>query len=376
MHDVLSGALPAPQDEPPQRDVVDAAMDWGTRRQRRDWALSGATALAVVALGAGIATMSGGSGNEASPGGGPRPSASGSSFPNAPGSFWTPSCDTPGKTTGSLGDYCRLFKEEQSFGADFAKGSMPFIQKDLPTGFTVKATGTYVLILAGPGGTNYLFPSVESASTLDGHPLSCGTPAPPICLQTSTAGGSAVVGDASPSGGQSAGYAAVGKQDLRVDILVGTSTQGGINGLAAPTAAALLSSDQLLRITTDPKLLEYAKSQLTHLQDITRQLQSMAPPSPSGPVGSLPSGTSSPPAGNPSTGASSSWSSAPSGASSSGIPSWSSPSGVTSSESLPRTQSSSIPTQPSDSSVSSAGSWPSSAGSWPSSPPTVTTSSP
>ncbi|NUR31232.1 MAG: hypothetical protein HOV83_36215, partial [Catenulispora sp.] len=55
MRKLLAGAIPDPEDEPRQRDVVDAAMEWGDRRRRRDWMLAGVTALAVVAVGAGIA---------------------------------------------------------------------------------------------------------------------------------------------------------------------------------------------------------------------------------------------------------------------------------------------------------------------------------
>jgi hypothetical protein len=367
MRDVLSGALPAPQDEPPQRDVVDAAMDWGSRRRRRDWALSGAAALAVVAIGAGVAAMSGGSGNEASPGGGPWPSASGSSVPlPPPGSWWTSSCDTPATIAGSLADYCGLFTEEQNFRVDFAKGSVPFIQKALPPGFSVRATDTYVLILTGPQGTNYLFPSVEPASTLDGHANPCTTE--PSCVQTSTVGGVVVAGNATPSGAQSAGYIGNGLHDPRVDILVGTSAQGGMNGMAPPTAGQLLSNEQLARIAGDPGLLQYATAQLAHITDITRQLQSMAPPPSATGSFSPPPSTLSPPAGNPSTGATGSWSSPPSsGWSSSGIPSWGQPSGGGSSWSPPPTRPSSIPSQPSASGTSAVESWPSS-------PPTMTTS--
>ena len=54
-------------------------------------------------------------------------------------------------------------------------------QKD-PQGFTVKTTGAWVLILTGPNGkTNYMFPSAAPASTLGGHPLSCGVPAQTGC---------------------------------------------------------------------------------------------------------------------------------------------------------------------------------------------------
>lgn len=306
MRELLSGALPAPQDEPQQRDVIDAAMGWGTRRRRRDWALSGAAALAVLAVATGIAAMSGGSGNGASPAGGPRPSAS-ATVPGTPdGSYWTASCGSPGSPTKSPVDKCGLFTAKEKFNVDFAQGSVPFIQAALPAGFTVKSTDSWVLILTGPNGkTNYLFPSAEPASTLDGRPLSCGTPAPPGCVETSTAGGTLVV-NGGPSGQPSAGYVGVGIKDPRVDILVGTSVEGGMNGIPAPTAAeSLLSQAQLEKILSSPGFLTYAKSELQYLKDITQQLQ-----------GSAPSSSSQAATGFPSSAATDSWSS-PSGATSS-----------------------------------------------------------
>ncbi|MEY9904590.1 hypothetical protein ABIA35_000796 [Catenulispora sp. MAP12-49] len=326
MRELLSGALPAPQDEPQQRDVIDAAMDWGMRRRRRDWALSGAAALAVLAVGTGVAAMSGGSGNGASPAGGPGTSAAttASSSPSFPdGMWWTPYCNTPGTVKGDLAQYCKLYNEQQDFNVDFAKGSVKYIQAALPAGYTVKATNTWVLVLTGPNGkTNLMFPSAEPASTLDGNPLSCGTPAPPTCVQTSTAGGNVVVNNY-PSGAPSAGYVGKGLTDPRVDLLLGTSTGGAPNGMAPPTSATpLLSNAQLAKILSDAGFLGYAKAQVQHLEDITKQLQNMAPPNSSGytlPSPSLPAGAF--PVGAPPTGASGSWNWAntpPSGSQSSG----------------------------------------------------------
>jgi hypothetical protein len=284
MRELLSGALPAPQDEPQQRDVIDAAMDWGTRRRRRDWALSGAAALAVVAVGTGVAAMSGGSGSDVSAGG-VQPDIVANSLgvgKQPAGSPWTPYCDQPESLKGSLANYCRLVQEEQKFGADFAKGVVPYIQAALPAGFHVTATNTYVDILTGPDGkTNYLFPSTEAASTLSG-PLSCTTPAEPGCVETSTASGNVVV-NSGPSGEQSAGYVRGNLQDPRVDILASTSSSSGIAGVAPPTSPnLLLSNAQLSKVMGDPALLGYAKQQLQHQNDIAKQLQSMAPPSSSG----------------------------------------------------------------------------------------------
>ncbi|NUR29884.1 MAG: hypothetical protein HOV83_29215, partial [Catenulispora sp.] len=178
-------------------------------------------------------------------------------------------------------DFCRLFLEEQRFDLDFAKGSAPYIQAALPAGFTVQATGTHALILSGPGGTNYLFPSVTSASTLEGRQPACSTPPTPTCFQTSVDGGKVVVGGA-PSGGESAGYAKDTLQDPRITVTVGTKLAGGINGIPAPTADALLSKEQLAKIVGDAGFLAYAKTQYAHLLDIQSQLQKLAPPSASG----------------------------------------------------------------------------------------------
>jgi hypothetical protein len=362
MRELLSGALPAPQDEPQQRDVIDAAMDWGARRRRRDWTLTGAAALAVVAVATGVAAVSGGGGGTSAAGQTPTGVSTHRSMGGVPsqpaGSWWTPYCETPGTLKGNLADYCRLFNEQQTFNVDFAKGSVPFIQAALPPGFSVRATSSWVLILTGPNGTtNYLFPSTEQASTLDGHPLSCGTLAPPGCVQTSTAGGSVVVNSA-PSGQQSAGYVGNGLKDPRVDILVGTSASGGMNGIAPPTATvSLLSDTQLTRIMSDSRLLEYAKAQLNHLKAITRQLQAMAQPSSSGPYSvpsySPPPGSGSSSSGVPSSGATGSWSPPLGWQSSPGDPSWSSPSGSGSSESRPSGSQSSGSSQPPDSRSSS-----------------------
>lgn len=353
MRELLSGALPAPQDEPQQRDVIDAAMDWGMRRRRRDWALSGAAALAVIAVGTGVAAMSGGSGNEVSSASGTRPSAS-SSGPNFPaGSGWTSSCDAPGPVKGDLVQFCELYSEQQNFMTDFAKGSAPYIQAALPTGFTVQTTATSVLILTGPNGkTNYLFASTESASSLGGRPLSCGTPSQVGCVQTSTAGGTVVV-NSYPSGDPSAGYIGAGLKDPRVDILLGTSARGGMNGVAPPTSAVpLLSNQQLEKILIDPGFLTYAKAQLQHQNDITHQLESLLPPSESG--SSYSSAPKTFPSGSQSSGATGSWSppSAPK-----------TPGSRSSSQSQPSDTRSSGFSQPPGSSVSPPGSSVSSPGS-------------
>jgi len=317
MRELLSGALPAPQDEPQQRDVIDAAMDWGARRRRRDWALSGAAALAVLAVGTGAVAMAGGSGNGADPGSGGRTvtSTAVSSAPSSPkfpaGAWWTPYCDTPVAVKENLAKYCSLFDEEQNFNVAFAQGSVKYIQAALPQGFTVKKTDAWVLILTGPNGkTNYMFPSAEPASTLDKHPLSCGVPAQTGCVQTSTAGGTLVV-NGWPSGDPSAGYVGSGLKDPRVDILLGTSATGGLNRMEPPTSAQpLLSNAQLAAILSDPGFLNYAKAQLQHLKDITAQLQSMTPPSPSGSLtpATPPPWPSGIPSGLPSSGATGSWS--------------------------------------------------------------------
>ena len=311
MRELLSGALPAPQDEPQQRDVIDAAIDWGTRRRRRDWALSGAAALAVVAVGTGIAAMAGGSGNGVSAGGVQARGKSLTFTSGAPGG--NPACDVPSGTKETLAvkAYCQLYSEERNFGVDFAKGVVPYIQAALPAGYHVAATNTYVDILTGPDGkTNYLFPSTEPASTLSG-PLSCHTPPNPGCDETSAAGGNVVV-NSGPSGEQSAGYVRGNLQDPRVDILASTSSSGGIQGLPRPTSPTLLLSNaQLAKIMSNSALVEYAKQQLQHQSDISNQLQKMTPPS-SGfgsPTGdSLHSGNSSP-SGSLSSGGPAWWSS-------------------------------------------------------------------
>ncbi|MFL6112546.1 MAG: hypothetical protein ACJ786_14495 [Catenulispora sp.] len=284
MRKLLSGALPAPGDEPPQRDVIGAAMEWGERRRRRDWTLAGASALAVLAMGAGAAVMGGGSGGTASPGAGPKtPSPSGSSAPRgisppiAPGTWWTPSCTKPTGEQGNLADYCRLYMEEQNFPTDFTKGSVQYLQAALPPGYTLTATNANVLILTGPAGTNFLFPSVEDPSSLDGHPLSCGTPGP-NCYHTSAAGGDVVVG-IGPTNAQSAGWLTDDPKDPQITIFVGTVTEGGMNGIPAPTAPALLTKEQLAKLVSDPHLRDYAKTQYQHFTDITKQLQGMASPS-------------------------------------------------------------------------------------------------
>lgn len=283
MRKLLSSALPAPGDEPPQRDVIGAAMEWGERKRRRDWTLAGATALAVLAVGAGVVAMGGGSGGTASPGTGPKtPYPSGRSAPgnisrpDAPGSWWTPSCDKPTELQGNLADYCRLFTEEENFDTDFAKGSVKYLQAALPPGYSVQATARHVVILTGPTGTNYLYPSVTGASTLGNRTPSCRTSS---CYQTSIGGGKAIVEAAAPSGEQSAGWVTDDLKDPRITITVGTVTTGGMNGIPAPTAHALLSDEQLGKLISDPHLLDYAKTQYQHISDIAKQLQAMAAPS-------------------------------------------------------------------------------------------------
>lgn len=317
MRDLLSGALPAPEDEPQQRDVIDAAMDWGGRRRRRDFTLTGAAALAVVAIGAAVATIGPGSGSEsvstASTGGGTQLTTAhgivglGTMPPGSLVSSPAPCVPPPG-TTGSKADYCRLMTEIQGFTTDFAKGSVKYIQADLPQGFTVKATDSAILVLTGPAGTtNYLYPSTEPASTLEGRMLSCGTPAPPSCVQTSTDGGSVVV-NGGPTEAPSAGYVKSGSTDPRVDLIVGVASDSE-GGLPAPTSrTSLLTSAQLVKIIGDPKLLAYAEQQLQHEADVEHQLQAMVPPSQTGssqPAGSLSSGATgeSSPSGGGSTGA-------------------------------------------------------------------------
>ncbi|WP_194907240.1 hypothetical protein [Catenulispora rubra] len=350
MRELLSGALPAPQDEPPQRDVIDPAMDWGARRRRRDWTLTGAAALAVVALATGVAALSGGGGSRgdaAAPGGQAPTGVSthrsmGGVSSQPTGSGPTQDCQSPGNLKGSLADFCKVFDEQRNFNADFAKGSVPFIQAALPPGFSVRATSSWVLILTGPDGTtNYLFPSTEPTATLNGQPPGCGTPAPSGCLQTSTAGGRVVV-NTEPSGQQSAGYFGDLPDDARVDLLVGTSVSGAMNGIAPPTAkVSLLSDTQLAKIMGDPQLLQYAKAQLGYLKALSRQLAALMEPSSSGPYSPPPGSASG--SGVPSSGTSG-WSSPPLGwQSSPGDPSWHSPSGGQSSSALPPGESYSQP---------------------------------
>jgi hypothetical protein len=315
MRELLSGALPAPDDEPQQRDVIDAAMDWGSRRRRRDLAMTGAAALAVLAIGAGAVAMAGGSGNAVSAAGGPQPSATRGSVGLLPpghvlGSVPSQTCSPP---AGAKPNYCQLLKEMDDFGPDFATGSVPYIQADLPSGYTVKATGTWVVLLTGPDGkTNYLFPSTEDGSSLDGHMLQCATPKPPTCTQTSTEGGIAEV-NGGPDNPPSAAFVKDGLKDPRVDLLVGVTANGAQQGLAAPTSAtSMLTNDQLIKIVGDAKFLAYATNQLKHLQDVTRQVQAMSPPSQSG------SGSYSGPWHSSASGATGSQSSGPDGSQSSG----------------------------------------------------------
>src|SRR5262249_29628351 len=125
MRKLLSNALPGPEDEPRQRDVIDSAMDWGEKRRRRDWALTGAAALAVAAVGAGVAAMSGGSAGGVSPAGGPkatRSSAPGAGLPDFPaGTRGTENCavSSPSPThSGGGNDFCQLFLEQENFGTE------------------------------------------------------------------------------------------------------------------------------------------------------------------------------------------------------------------------------------------------------------------
>ncbi|NUR62127.1 MAG: hypothetical protein HOV87_26220, partial [Catenulispora sp.] len=272
----------------------------------------------VVAVGAGAAVMGGGSGSPASAGGSPTATESYSSakippFPGMPpGTSGTQNCPAPGG--GNTDEFCRLFLEEQQFDAAFAKASVPYIQAALPAGFHATATSTHVVLLTGPDGkTNYLFPSVTAASTLDGHMPSCGNPPGAGCVQTSTAGGDVVVAG-EPSAGQSAGFVKDGLKDPRITINVGTAVSGSINGVPAPTSAtALLTNQQLAAVVGNPAFIGFSKEQYAHLEDIVRRLQKLSPPSASE------SGSWTPPSGGSST--SESWSS-PTGASSSipGVP--------------------------------------------------------
>lgn len=314
MRDLLSGALPAPEDEPQQRDVIDAAMDWGGRRRRRDFAVAGAAALGVVAIVAGVAMAGPGSGSSVSTGGGTQSPDTArivavGSLP--PGSMhpspWK--CTPPPGLIGKSADYCRLMTDVQNFTPDFAKGAAKYIQAQLPAGFSVKTTDAAILILTGPNGaTNYLYPSTEPASTLEGRMLSCHTPAPPTCVQTSTEGGSVVV-NGGPTDPASAGYVKNGSTDPRVDLIVGIAP-GSEQGLPAPTSrTSLLTNQQLVKIISDSRLLAYAEQQLQHEADIEHQLRAMEPPSQTGssswqPSGSLSSGATGPssPSGGISTG--------------------------------------------------------------------------
>ena len=292
MHNLLSNALPAPEDEPHLRDVVDAALEWGERRRRRDWTLAGAAALAVIAVGAGAAVVGGGSGSPVSAGGSPTVTDNRSPgrippFPN--GTSGTENCPAPG-STGSSDEFCRLFLEQQRFDIDFAKASVPYIQAALPAGFHVTATGSHMVLLTGPNGkTNYLFPSVTAASTLDGHTPSCGSL--PGCVQTSTIGGVVVV-QGGPSDAESAGFVKDGLKDPRITINVGTSGGGSINGVPAPTSATpLLTNQQLAAVVGNPAFVGFAKEKYAHLQDIVRQLQKLSPPSASDSGGWTPTGS-------------------------------------------------------------------------------------
>ncbi|NUP53320.1 MAG: hypothetical protein HOW97_39260 [Catenulispora sp.] len=300
MHSLLSRAFPEPDDEPHPRDVVGPAIRWGDRRRHRDWALTGAAALAVVMVGAGAAVLGGG-GSEvpASPGSG----GIAGSPPGAADQSWTPPKCTP---AGS--EYCKLMQEEQDFGADYAKKSLPYIQAALPTGFTVKATDTYVLVLTGPDGkTNYLFPSVTGADTLEGRAPECGTPPRSGCLQTSEAGGDVVV-NGGPTAGQSAGWVKDGLKDPRITINVGTAPSDSINGLPKPTGSrALLTNQQLAAIIGDAAYVQFSDQEYAHLVDINQRLHNLPQPTQSSPVGmspgsSHPVGWSSPGATAPSTG--------------------------------------------------------------------------
>lgn len=277
MHTLLSGALPEPENEPHPRDVVTPAMQWGERRRRRDWALTGAAALAVVMVGAGAAVLGGG-------GSGPTVSAGSGGAghqPSAADRSWTPPKCTP---EGS--EYCKLYNEEQDFGVTYTKESLPYIQAVLPPGYTVKATDTYVLVLTGPNGkTNYLFPSVTGADTLDGRTPSCGTPPRPGCLQTSAAGGDVLV-NGGPTVGQSAGYVKEGLKDPRITINVGTAPSGSLGGVPEPTGSGpLLTNQQLAAIVGDPAYVQFSDQQYAHLADIIQRLHNLPQPSQSSPTG-------------------------------------------------------------------------------------------
>ncbi|NUR62713.1 MAG: hypothetical protein HOV87_29270 [Catenulispora sp.] len=333
MRKLLSSAFPPPEDEPHQRDLVDAAMEWGERRRRRDWALAGAAALAVVAVGAGTAVMSGGGSGPATAGGGNPTSARDSASPKMPpwpaGTAGTEHCSANAAPE-SEDEFCRLFNERQQFGTTFANASVPYIRAALPAGFSVRPTSWGVLILTGPNGkTNLLFASVTGADTLDGHAPSCG-PAAPSCVQTSTAGGSVLVNGA-PSDGQSAGYVKAGMKDPRITINIGTATSGEVYGVPAPTSnVPLLSNEQLAKVVGNAAYVQFATQQDEHWQDLGRQLRKLSPPSPSGAPPGSGSGSWTPPSGTPSASGSASWTPPSSAPSATGSASWTQSSGMTS----------------------------------------------
>lgn len=309
MRELLSNALPEPDDEPHQRDVIDSAMEWGDKRRRRDWALTGAAALAVVAVGAGVAALGTGSGSgrdaPAASGGGQQAGqtdplgvqSNGAPFPTASPTCMPPSSVPPNQ----LDRYCDLWRQETGWMVEFAKGSVPYIRAALPQGYTVKATDSYVVQLTGPDGkTNILFPSATSAKMLEGHTPGCAQLGSD-CAATSIGGGHGVVGQF-PSDGQSAEWVADGLKDPVVLMGVNIVGTDGVGGLPAPTGKALLNANDLERIVSNPDFVQYSKREWERSVEIQKEMQNLvgaaAGSSESGPASSAPSG---PPSGSASS---------------------------------------------------------------------------
>ncbi|WP_344658486.1 hypothetical protein [Catenulispora subtropica] len=301
MRKLLSDAIPAPEDEPHQRDVISAAMAWGERRRRLDWVLTGAATLAVVAVGAGVAVLGTGSGpgTSAASGGADSQKTLGGMLDSKvvngqPFQSFSPTCmPPPNLPGGQTKKYCDLWQEQVDWSTEFAKGSVPYIQAKLPQGFTVKAANSYVVQLTAPDGkTNLLFPSAGSAANLlGGHTPSCAHPGDD-CTQTSAGGGHGVIGQY-PSEGQSAEWVADGLKDPVILLGVNVVGTSDVGGLPAPTGGRLLSADDITRIVSNPDYVKYAKESWKHEEEIRKQLLQLQGPSPTdGPTGQ-PSATGS-----------------------------------------------------------------------------------